>query len=109
MAVPNMRTWTPGDLATEVLLNSQIRDPVIFHKARPWTWLTDTANQSIPNNTWTAVTWNTEHVDDPNAHGLSASTVTIQTGGLYCMRAQAFWSANLANGRAIRIVKVGGS
>ena len=107
VAFPALRTWTPGDLATNTLLNAQVRDTAKFMKAVPHHHVTDTANISIPNNTWTAITWNTDLVDDPDGHGLSNSFITCQIAGLYDIRCQVEWSANATGGRAIRLINHG--
>jgi hypothetical protein len=105
---PSMRTWTPGELATSVLLNAQIRDPISFARQRPHHFLTNTANIShTTTGAWQAITWNTEIPDEPNGHGTANSFITCQVSGLYDIRCQVLWQANATGGRALRLINHG--
>ena len=115
MAVPALRTWVPGDLATSTLLNAQIRDVVKYQMGtlatgKPLGCFNKTATQSISNDTWETVTWN-QNIKAPTEgtsfHSIVSSTdlVTIQTAGLYDVRVQTYWAADADGRRATRIQK----
>lgn len=83
MIVPALRTWTPGEIVTAAMLNGNVRDAVGFVLAPPAAVLRSTAAQSIPNNSWTSLTMNTEDVDNDGGHSTvtNPSRYTAQTAG----------------------------
>lgn len=107
MAVPILRTWVPGDMATHGMLNDNIREPVEFQRDRPWCFMSRSSNQSIGNNAWAAVDWTSTIVDNDNMHaGGTTQEFTIQTAGCYELKAQATFAGNLTGRRALRWDKV---
>lgn len=115
--MPVPRTWLPGDLANPTLLNSNIKDLVTYQKGtnttgKPLGQFMNSADQSIANNTWTDLTWNTNAKAPSEGtafHSIlsATATVTIQTAGLYDVRAQLMWTANVTGRRGVRITKNG--
>ena len=71
------------------------------------------ADQTISNNTLTAVTWDQEDFDTDGFHSTSSNTsrITIPTGkgGKYQVNAFAQWDANATGDREIHIYKNGAS
>ena len=106
-AVPSLRTWVAGELATSTMLNSNIRNPGDFFLAPPWVHLSDTADQSISNNTWTAATWNSAIVDNENMHPGSGGTVTVVRAGLYALHGISLFAANATGTRGLRFTRNG--
>jgi hypothetical protein len=73
--------------------------------------LNDTGDQTISNNTNTAVTWNTEDFDTDAFHSTSSNTsrITIPAGkaGKYQINAFAQWDAGTTGSRQFLIYKNG--
>lgn len=95
--VPSPRTWTVGELLTASKMNTDLRNGLNFLlSGKPVASLTKTANQSIPNNTFTNITWNTELIDRDAGHDNSTnnSRYTAQTAGWYRVIAHLSWNAN---------------
>lgn len=97
--VPNPRTWTVGEQVTATKLNADIRDSFIFFKAPPLAVLRKTSNQSIPSNSPTAITWESELIDRDGGHSTVTNTsrYTSQTSGYYHLRACVLWEMNTPN------------
>lgn len=90
------------------MLNSNVRDPASFFLSPPMCFLTNTANLSIANDTWTLVTWNVEIVDSENHHSVLSATgqINVIRTGLYDLRAIAWFAFDVDGGRAIKIERV---
>lgn len=68
------------------------------------------ANQSINNNSWTEVSWNSESYDTNTMHDTSTNPedITIKTAGLYQVNVQIRWSDISTTGsRGIRVKQNG--
>ena len=79
-------TWTnEGDALDSTNLHAYLRDPLAFLARRPAAMLRQTAAQSIPNGSWTPVTFGVEDLDDdPDAvGGHSTSTNTSRYTARY--------------------------
>ncbi len=72
--IPVYRTWVAGEIVTAAELNSNIRDAGNFFLARPMALLRQTVAQSIPNNTNTPITFDTEDLDRDSGHSTSSNT-----------------------------------
>lgn len=107
-AVPSLRTWSAGELATAAMLNANLRDPDLFCATMPHCLVTNTANVSIPNTTWTAVTWNTEVVDSENMHSVLSNTsiINIVRSGLYDVRGCGHFASDVDGSRGVKIEKI---
>ena len=81
--IPNPRTWGATEAVTAAKLNTDVRDGYNFLLATPRAVMRKTANQSIPNATLTAVTWDLEDVDTDGGHSnvTNNSRYTAQTAG----------------------------
>ena len=69
--------------------------------------VTKSADQSIPNNTSTIITWNQEDYDTDGMHDnvTNNSRITIKTAGKYSVMAQFEWESNSTGKRIIDIMK----
>lgn len=108
--VPTAYTWTVGELVTAAKLNAYMRDALAFLLARPAATLTNTAPQSIPTSTGTALTWNLEILDSDEGHSTSANTsrYTVQTAGLWTFTANVPFGANSTGVREVYFRTNGG-
>lgn len=70
-----------------------------------------TSNQSIPNNTLTAVTFNQESYDTDTMHSTAALTnrVTFTTAGVYTINFTATWNKTPLVGNRIALIRKNGS
>lgn len=71
--------------------------------------LTNSAAQSIPNNTLTAVTFDTELQDPFGMHSTTSNTsrVTVPTPGWYAITGRVQWNVGAAGERSLQIKKNG--
>ncbi len=71
--------------------------------------LSKSAVQSIPNATWTKVTWDTEDMDTDGFHSGSSGDVTIPAGFAadYDIFGCGLWAANGTGVRGMRVTKGG--
>lgn len=92
-------------LAGERVLASQVNNAV----DPPLCQAHQTTGQSIPNNTQTAVTLDTEDFDTDSMHSTSVNTsrITCVTDGLYEVSGQIPYTANATGTREIRLAKNG--
>ncbi|MEV1245079.1 hypothetical protein [Nonomuraea sp. NPDC049750] len=98
--IPNPRTWGAAEAVTAAKLNTDVRDGYNFLLATPRTVMRKSANQSIPNGTLTAVTWDLEDVDTDSGHSTvtNNSRYTAQTAGWYHISATIGWANGSING-----------
>lgn len=85
--IPNPPTFTVLEKLTAALVNTNVRDAVDFLTAVPFCVLTNTAAQSIANNSPTAITFDTEVIDQDGMHSTTTATsrLTAVTPGWYMM------------------------
>ncbi len=71
--------------------------------------VTKSADQSINNTTWTAISWNQEDYDTDNMHDNSTnnSRLTATTAGKYMFGLSILWASNNTGGRMVAIYKNG--
>lgn len=72
--LPAFRTWVAGEVVTAAFMNSNIRDGGNYFLAQPLASLRQNVVQSVPNNAWTAITFDTEDLDTDNGHSTSTNT-----------------------------------
>lgn len=101
--VPDPRTWSVGEVLTATLLNAQVRDPLDFLLGPPYAEVAHSANQSIPNNTDTALNWNSEFADTDGGHDTVTNNTryTAQTSGIFLCQAHAAFAGNATGKRDI--------
>lgn len=70
LALPNPRTWSVGDLTTAAEMNTEVRDSVGFIQGAPICVLNQLTAQSIPDSTFTGISFDTagKVVDNYNGH-----------------------------------------
>lgn len=85
MAYSAPRTWSAGDKPTAAQFNQDIRDNASFLANPPACRVYHNTTQSIPDNTETVVSFNSERYDTNSMHSTSVNTsrITINTAGLY--------------------------
>lgn len=83
--VPSETTVVAGSVLTAATWNSNVRDALNFLLAPPFAVMTQGTAQSIANNTWTSVLWDTESLDRDNGHSTTSNTsrYVAQTAGWY--------------------------
>jgi hypothetical protein len=109
--VPTPPTIAPGILTSSKL--NQIRDVERFYGNPPVAQMRQTVAQSLPNNTWTALTFNVEDVDTDidgaGGHSTSVNTsrFTAQYPGWYLLGGAVGFDTNGTGVRAVRWAVVG--
>jgi hypothetical protein len=114
-AVPETKaTWTNGvDALDSTNLHAYIRDPLLFLMRRPMAVLRRTTAQTIANDTWTAVSWNAEEVDDDpdgiGGHSTSSNPAryTARYPGWYLCAGSCVWENNSSGRRQARWARNG--
>lgn len=99
--IPNPPTFTVGQKLTAALMNTNVRDAVNFLVASPLCVCTNTAGQSITNNTLTALTFDTESTDIDGMHSTVTNTsrLTAVTAGWYYLSASVAFAFNATGQR----------
>jgi len=109
--VPAPRTWTAGEVVTAAFMNNTIRDVDAFLLARPVLDVYSSVNQSIPNNAFTGMTFDTEYVDSSGMHSTVTNTsrATAVYAGWYDFGGLYTATGNATGQRAGRIATNGGT
>ena len=83
--VPTFTTFVAGAVLTAAQLNANVRDAGNFFLSTPVCELRQTAAQSIPNSSVTAINFDTEDIDTDGMHSTSTNTsrATAVTAGRY--------------------------
>lgn len=99
--IPSEITWVSGQVVTAAQLNSNLRDAVNFLINLPVVELQQTVAQSIPNSAFTAITWNSEQVNNDGMHSTSTnpSRITAVTTGRYLIASTVAYSSNTTGRR----------
>lgn len=107
MAVPTPRTWLAGEPWTAALMNSDVRDVLNFLLNPDACSVYLTANQSIPNNTQTLLTYTSEAYDTATMHstGSDTSRIVAQTPGLYEVKSMVTFASVAGGSRQIQVRK----
>ena len=101
MIVPSTRLFSAGEIETGAYLNSAITNLGNFMLGKPILQMNQTVAQSIPNTTWTAITFTAEVIDRDNAHSTTVNTsrLTAQTAGWYFISGRVQFAANATGQR----------
>ena len=85
MSYSTPRTWTTDEVATETMLNQEMRDNISFLANPPSCRVYHNANQSIADFTVTTVALNSERFDTNTMHNTvtNNSRITFNTAGVY--------------------------
>lgn len=106
--VPAVPTFATGILTTSQM--NQIRDALTFALAPPKARLRQATLQSVPNNAFTAIAFETEDNDSANGHdnAVNNSRYTVQYPGWYLVSGGIGFAASATGNRAVDI-RVNGS
>lgn len=106
-----IQRWTPAHQPTYLYLRSNAYSTwgawtKVYYDQKYHLGYSLRANQSIPNNTWTTVEWQSGGADFGNAIGINLLTfeVSIPINGLYELGFNGKWAANGTGVRAARIL-----
>lgn len=95
MAVPNPKTWAPGNIPTAAEFNTDIRDAIGFFKAPPRAQTRHNATITrASRTTWSLLPWNNEITDtDGGMHdnATNNSRLIAKTAGRYHVWANVTW------------------
>ena len=102
--VPSEVTVTAGTVLPAATWNTNVRDAINFVIAPPLCLLRQTVAQSVGNNSFTALTMDTEDIDRDGGHSTVTNTsrYTAQTAGYYLHSGLVGWSGNATGRRASR-------
>jgi hypothetical protein len=101
MIIPSTRLFTAGEIETGSFLNSSITNLGNFLLGKPVFAAWQSTVQSIPNNTYTPLTFTSEVVDRDNGHSVTTNTsrYTAQTAGYYLFNGQIQYASNVTGSR----------
>lgn len=107
--VPTPLDWiaNAGVYATAAMLEAGVGDPLTFLMNPPGATVHRGAAQSIPNNTPTAIAFDTEDIDIDAMHSASGTRLTINTPGTYFVSGMIPYDPNATGQREARLVKNG--
>lgn len=107
MLVPTVRTFTdppdPTSILTYAEWNATLYDTVNLVLNPPMVHVRQAVTQSIPNSTWTPLTFDTEIIDTEGIHSTATtpSRITPKTPGWYMGWFGGSWVNNTAGTRAV--------
>ena len=128
MAYVSPRTWVTGEIVTAAMMNQDVRDNIghlggMKRNATLFSALAGSseilgnwgakaysnANISIPDITWTNLTFNVETWDSGTIHDTGSNTqnFTAPVAGKYLVVASVYWVGNATGIRQIRVTKGG--
>lgn len=106
MAWTAPRTWVAGETVTAAIGNTHWRDNLVMAAGatKPAASVSRAAAQSIPNNTSTAISFDTEVYDTDTMFAGSSTNVTIKTAGLWVITAGCGLNAAASSRRLLQIL-----
>jgi len=109
--VPVMPSEAPGNYLTGALWGASVKALGDFVTNPPLFLAYQASAQSIPNNTFTAATLDTEVIDTLNGHSTVTNTsrYTFQCAGRYRVDACGVFTSNSTSFRAIKLLLNGGA
>lgn len=99
-------TWSVGESPTAAKLNTHVRDNLSWlHDSAPAVRLYASGAQTISNDSWTAISFDSELVDNDSMHsGGTPTRITFTTAGVYAIQATApFFAIGSPVGLGVRI------
>lgn len=86
--------------------NTYVRDNIAALRVRPMCRVRRTTTQSIPNATWTTITWDAERYDTANMHSTSSNTdrIVAPIAGMYEIIAHALIAISTSPDRIIGLM-----
>lgn len=108
LPVPSPRTYVVAETETGAYFNS-LRDALNFLVNVPAAYLTQTAVQSVPNATWTALAFDGSVIDSYGGHSNSTNNTryTEQVAGWYMVFGCASFATNGTGNRGCSVAKNG--
>lgn len=105
MAYTTPRTWVAGEYPTAAQFNAHIRDNIAWLANPPTVRVRQTVTQSIPNATWTALTFTVEDWDTDGMHDTATNTtrLTAPTAGRYWVYGAVAYAPNATNSRLVGV------
>ena len=105
MAYTTPKTYNVGDVLTASDMNTYQRDNISYLYNVPTCRVYNDANIAIPDDTATALTFNTERWDTDGIHNTSTNTgrLTCVTAGVYHIYACVSFAANATGARSCTI------
>ena len=113
MAWNNPKTWASGNVLTASDMNTYVRDNTLYLYAQsgssPTCRVYNNAAISIPNNSTTALTFNSERWDNDDMHSTASNTsrLTCVTPGIYSVYGNIRFASNNNGNRIIAVRKNG--
>lgn len=110
LPVPNQQTWSPSELVTAAMMNSNVRDAVNFLANPPLFTGYQSVAQTLTNGATTAILLDSEVADTYNGHSTSTNTdrYVAQVAGYYLGYGATYFAAN-ATGQRIGLILKNGS
>lgn len=110
LPVPVQDTFAVGEILTAALMNKNVRDAVNFLENPPIFRGYQGTAQSVPNATFTDITFDSETVDSYGGHSTTTNNqrYTAQVAGWYLVTGAIEWAGN-GTGRRLTTVAVNGS
>jgi hypothetical protein len=110
MAYTTPKTWTVGEVLTAANLNTHLRDNVSYLANPPKCRVYNSANESIPNSTDTALTFDTERFDTDTMHSTVSNTgrITFTTAGTYLVGGHVVFNSSATGIRKL-FIRMGGT
>lgn len=98
-AVPILRTWSVGEVATAAELNSNVRDAINFLLSVPRCIVTRSTSLTVnPGAAPSAIGFDVETVDNDTMHASSNSSMQVHTAGMYECFIQVHYNALTGQG-----------
>lgn len=109
LPVPIMRTWTVGEFETAAYYNSNVRDTGNYLLNVPGAFLTQSATQSVPNSTWTALAFDQSVFDSYGGHSNATNNTryTAIVAGWYIVFGCVSFAGNATGNRGCSVAKNG--
>jgi hypothetical protein len=104
---PTVGSAVPGAPITAALWNAQVAAGLVFLGKPPAVQLTQSTSQSLGNNSWTSLLFDTTVYDNTGAHSTTSNTsrITAQTPGWYLVTGGASYLGNATGVRGVRLAK----
>lgn len=108
--IPTLRTWSVGDIDTAALMNANVRDPANFLLNVPVFYGYQATPQSVPNTTFTLVSYDTNVYDTYGGHSTSVNNTryVAQVAGIYMVVGRTAITFNAGGARGVGISYNGG-
>jgi hypothetical protein len=104
--VPTMREWTDGELVYAAYLNSNVQYLGNFLTAPPMYVGAQSSTQSVTNNTWTNIGFDSTSYDSDFGHSNSSNNnrYVVQVAGRYRVSGIVAFAANATGSRGSSVV-----